>query len=239
MEQDELKAVFDQQAAGYDAQWAKTAPIRDGMYFLLESVFAGLPTDARVLCVGAGTGTELLHLAARFPGWRFTAVEPSGPMLDVCRRRAAEAGVAERCSFHEGYVDTLPVEAKHDAATSFLVSQFILDPKARSAFFREIAGRLEPGGVLASSDLAAGAGTQDYERLLSLWLKVMASADVSPEGLERMRAAYAKDVGIVPPLQVVSIIEAGGFEAATQFYQSGLIHAWFARRAADGTTDTD
>jgi len=239
MEQDELKAVFDQQAAGYDAQWAKTAPIRDGMYFLLDSVFADLPADARVLCVGAGTGTELLYLAARFPGWRLTAVEPSAPMLDVCRRRAAEAGIAERCSFHEGYVDTLPVAATHDAATCFLVSQFILDNQARSAFFRAIAGRLKPGAVLASSDLAAGAGAPDYERLLPLWLKVMASAEVSPEGLARMKAAYAKDVAILPPLNVVAIIEAGGFEAAAQFYQSGLIHAWFARRAANGAPGTD
>lgn len=73
---DELKSIFDQQAADYDRQWAKMAPIRKNLYYLLESVFAGLPADARVLCVGAGTGTELAHLAAKFPGWRFTAVEP-------------------------------------------------------------------------------------------------------------------------------------------------------------------
>ena len=119
MNDNELKALFDQMAPGYDKQWERTAPINQCLYFLLESVFAALPEDARILCVGAGTGSEILHLASRFPGWRFTAVEPARGMLDVCRRRADEAGIAERCEFHEGYLDSLPAGASYQAATSF------------------------------------------------------------------------------------------------------------------------
>src|SRR3546814_12995816 len=62
MQQHELDALFDQQAAGYDTQWARMAPIRESLHFLLETVFAGLPDDARLLCVGAGTGAEIAHL---------------------------------------------------------------------------------------------------------------------------------------------------------------------------------
>jgi hypothetical protein len=50
-------------------------------------------------------------------------------------------------------------------------------------------------------------------------------------GLERMRAAWERDVVILPPAEVASIIESGGFEAPVRFFQAGLIHAWFARRA--------
>ncbi|MBX3650659.1 MAG: class I SAM-dependent methyltransferase [Burkholderiales bacterium] len=146
MHRDELKSLFDQQAAGYDRQWAKMAPIREALYYLLESVFAALPADARLLCVGVGTGTELAHLAAKFPGWRFTAVEPSGAMLDVCRQRAEAGGFATRCTFHEGYLESLPADGLHDAATCFLVSQFFLDPEVRTEFFRAIAARLMPDG---------------------------------------------------------------------------------------------
>jgi signal transduction histidine kinase len=32
------------------------------------------------------------------------------------------------------------------------------------------------------------------------------------------------------PLVIASIIEAGGFETPVQFFQAGLIHAWFSRR---------
>lgn len=232
MRSEELKKVFDQQAPGYDKQWARMAPIRDGLHFLLESVFAELPTDARILCVGAGTGAELAHLATKFPHWRFTAVEPSGAMLDVCRRRAEAEGFASRCYFHEGYLESLPVEDLHDAATCFLVSQFILDQEARCEFFRAIAERLQPGGILASSDLASDVSSTEYALLLHAWLNVMSAGGITPDGLERMRAAYAKDVAILPPQLLASIIESGGFETPVQFFQAGLIHAWFSKRAS-------
>jgi tRNA (cmo5U34)-methyltransferase len=229
MNNDELKAVFDRQAAGYDQQWLRMAPIYQGLYFLLESVFAELPADARILCVGVGTGNELLHLAKRFPGWRFTAVEPSGGMLAVCRHRAEEAGLRARCAFHEGYLDTLPTGMLHDGATCFLVSQFMIDRALRTAFFQQIAERLKPTGLLVSADLAAEVATTSYDALLPLWQRVMAPTDPSPEGLARMRAAYARDVAVLPPATVAAIIQAGGFTAPVQFFQAGLIHAWFAQ----------
>lgn len=231
MHRDEIKTLFDQQATSYDTQWAKTAAIKDCLYFLLESMFAELPADARILCVGVGTGAELAHLAHKNPGWRFTAVEPSGPMLDLCRQRAEQAGFAARCDFHEGYLDSLPDTEPHDAATCFLVSQFILDQQERSAFFREISHRLKPGGLLASSDLASDVQSAEYEVLLRAWMNMMASSDISADAIERMRKAYANDVGVLPPSRVASIIESGGFESAVPFFQAGLIHAWLSKRA--------
>ncbi|MCW5648911.1 MAG: class I SAM-dependent methyltransferase [Ramlibacter sp.] len=231
MHTDEIKALFDQQAASYDQQWAKTAPIREGLLFLVEAVFAGMAPDARLLCVGVGTGEEMAYLARRHPAWRFVAVEPSGAMLQVCRDKAVAQGFAGRCEFHEGYLDSLVDTEGFDAATCFLVSQFILDPAARSAFFRGIATRLRPGGVLASSDLASQTGTASYEALLRVWMTMMASADVTPEMLERVRKAYSSDVAVLPPDTVASIMASGGFEPPVPFYQAGLIHAWFARRS--------
>jgi tRNA (cmo5U34)-methyltransferase len=234
MNPDELKELFDQQAAGYDSQWAKTAPIQNCVHLLVGSFFAELPPDARVLCVGVGTGAELSFFAQKNPYWRFTAVEPSGPMLDACRKRADKEGIGHRCHFHEGYLESLPEPALHDAATCFLVSQFFLDPRERSGFFHDIADRLLPGGLLASSDLASDVTSADYEVLLHGWMNMMAAADISLEGIERMRMAYARDVAVLPPDRVASIIEAGGFEPPVQFFQAGLIHAWLSKRAGIG-----
>ncbi len=232
MDNAQIKAIFDQQAAVYDERWAKTAPIRDALYFLLDAVFVDVPADARVLCVGAGTGEELAYLAGRYPRWTFAVVEPSGAMLDVCRAKADKGGFLDRCLFHEGYVETLPTIAPFDAATCFLVSQFILEPAARSAFFAAIAARLRPGGILASSDLASDMDAGEFDALLRVWLDMMRTAGIPAAGLEQMREAYARDVAILPPAQVASIIRAGGFDPPVAFYQAGLIHAWFARRAS-------
>jgi len=231
MHQDEIKALFDQQAATYDTQWAKTAPIRSCMHLLLGSLFAELPADAKILCVGVGTGDELLYLASQNPGWRFTAVEPSGAMLDVCRQRVVKEGVESRCTFHEGYLSSLPVIELHDAATCFLVSQFILQENERSKFFNEIAERLQPGGLLASADLASNVEAPEYEVLLHAWMNMMSASNISPEAIERMRKAYANDVGVLHPAKVASIIESGGFKLPVQFFQAGLIHAWLSKRA--------
>ena len=230
MNSEQLTSIFDRQAPTYDQQWAKLAAFRDGLHLLLGSIFHGLPSTARVLCVGAGTGAEIVHLAAHFPGWTFTAVDPSVGMLNACRQRIADQGHAGRCTFHEGFLDSLPEVEPFDAATCLLVSQFILDPRARSDFFRSIAGRLRPGGILASSDLAADTRSAAYQSLLEVWLRTMAVADVPPDGLQRMREAYARDVAILPALEIEAVIASGGFERPVQFFQAGLIHAWYAIR---------
>lgn len=228
MQQEELKIVFDQQAQGYDRQWAKMSPIRECLHFLLETIFINLPENAQILCVGVGTGAELTHLAKRFPYWRFTAIDPSGAMLNICRQRAEADGYIARCLFHQGYLDSLPVQDLYDGATCFLVSQFILSPQNRSNFFREIANRLRPGGILASADLASDVNSNSYDALLHTWLNVMSPQPVQSAALDRTRAAYAKDVAILPPSQVATIISAS-FESPVQFFQAGLMHAWYAK----------
>lgn len=230
MTPDDLVSLFDQQAPGYDQQWARTAPIRDCLYLLLDPLFAGLPADARVLCVGVGTGMEMAHMARTFPRWTFTAVEPSGAMLDACRARAGAEGFAARCRFHEGFLDTLPDDASFDAATCFLVSQFLVDRGERVRFFAGIARRLRAGGLLASSDLAADVASPQYEVLLPAWMRMMAAAEVSAEAIDRIRAAYTRDVAVLPPGEVAAIIGEGGFDLPTLFFQAGLIHAWISHR---------
>jgi tRNA (cmo5U34)-methyltransferase len=231
MNRDEIAALFDQQAAGYDAQWERMSPVREGLYFLVEAAFATLPADARVLSVGSGTGIELEFLAARFPQWQFTAVEPSQAMLERCRDRAVRSGFASRCTFHHGFLESLERDAPYDAATCLLVSQFLVDPTARRGLFRDIAIRMRPGGVLVNADLAADVASSAYEPLLAIWLDRMSSAGVPPEAISRARAAYAKDVAVLPPAQVAALIASAGFEEPTPFFQAGLMHAWCATRA--------
>jgi tRNA (cmo5U34)-methyltransferase len=233
MNRDQLESIFDQQAGTYDQQWAKLAPFRDGIHLLMASIFSRLPHDARMLCVGAGTGAEILVLAERFPSWTFVAVEPSAGMVDVARARAEQGGLGSRCTFHTGYLESLPAGEPFDGASSLLVSQFLLDPRERADFFRSIAGRLKPGGILATSDLASDTGAPHYTSLLDVWLRTMAATDLPAERMEQMRAAYDRDVAILPIPDVEAIIASGGFEPPVRFYQAGLIHAWYARRLQD------
>ncbi len=163
-------------------------------------------------------------------------------MLDVLRQRAEEHGISARCAFHAGYLDTLPNEAPFDAATAFLVSQFILDPQARSMFFMGIAERLHPEGMLISSDLSADlSGDADSMSLLEVWVRMMRdSGSISlPEEIERMREAYMRDLAVLPPQKTRDIIRAGGFDSPVLFFQAGMIHAWYAKRLNQSRASAD
>lgn len=230
MDRTQLESTFDQQAGSYDQQWERLAAFRDGIHLLAASIFGRLPRDARLLCVGAGTGAEIQFFADRFPQWRFVAVEPSPGMVRVARSRAEKHGYDDRCSFHNGYLESLPESEPFDAATSLLVSQFLLDADQRIDFFRGIADRLKPQGMLVTADLAAHTDSPSYPGLLEAWFRTLSTADLTPERLQQMRAAYDKDVSILPARSVEAFIAAGGFETPVQFYQAGLIHAWYGRR---------
>jgi tRNA (cmo5U34)-methyltransferase len=227
--QENVVGFGEDQAAAYDQRFIKLAPLREALHLMMKSLLSELPENARVLCVGAGTGLELADLAQRFPGWSFTAVEPSAPMLRICRQRAEKDGITARCTFHEGYLDSLPLGEKFDAATSLLVSHFILRREDRLSYFQQIASHLHPGGCLVSADLSGDIGSDKYEQQMATWLQMMRLTDITPEQAENMRAAYAKDVAILPPAEVEAIIVDSGFHPPMQFLQTMLIHAWFTR----------
>lgn len=218
--------TFDQKRADlHDKRFAKLAPMRKSLHLFTRMILGALSTESRGLCVGAGVGPELFYLAEAFPEWKFTAVEPSSAMLRVCREKAQELGVIDRISFHEGYLETLPDSDPYDAATCILVSQFLLEPENRINLFIHISKRLVPGGILVSADLASDMSGPKYQRLLEVWARTMDYSGMPKEDVDKL----GRDVAVLPPHEIESLIEQGGFDSPTLFFQSILIHAWFSR----------
>jgi tRNA (cmo5U34)-methyltransferase len=59
---------FDaEHAAKYDERWAPLAPLNASLHLQMRLILQELPAAAHVLCVGVGTGAELLALAKIFP----------------------------------------------------------------------------------------------------------------------------------------------------------------------------
>lgn len=233
MQNQEPPVVFDKErASSYDTQYAKVASLSDALHLLVRVILSDLPADARILCVGVGTGSEMLSLAREFPQWQFTAVEPAAPMLDICRKRAEDAGITARCTFHEGYLDTLPASPPFDGATSLLVSHFIVDSEAQRDFYRQIAARLRPDGCLVAAALVADPSAPASPSLLDVWMRMQEYAGVSAEALEKMRGAYGRTFAAHLPREVEEIIASSGFRAPVLFFQTLLIHSWYAKRAA-------
>ena len=216
-------------ASSYDKQFSKLAPMKDALHLCMQMVLSDLPEEANILCVGVGTGAELITLAHAFPKWKFTAVEPATSMLNIFRQKAEELGISERCTFHEGYLTSLPKSALFDAATSILVSQFLIQPEQRTEFFREIAQRLNPHGYLINADLAGDISTASGTKLLDVWLRMLKYSGMSEDKIKDYKASFGKNVSVLPPSSIEDIIVTSGFDTPILFCQTLFIHAWYSR----------
>lgn len=225
-----ISAAFDEaHAKVYDDQFAALRALKDTIHLLTEAGFASLPEDANILVAGAGTGSEARYLAPRFPGWRFTLIDPSAPMLNVARAHAEREGFASRCTFHTGFVSEAPLEA-HDAATSLLVSHFITGAEARQSYFGDIAARLKPGGRLITVDLCTDDTAASFESLMNLWLDILNLGGQGEASRTQYRQAYGKQFAAHGPDAVAQMIEAGGFTPPAPVFQAALMRGWTAQR---------
>ena len=115
--------------AGYDACHELTA-------CMLASAIAA--PDARILVAGAGgTGQEICVAAALEPGWQFTAVDPSAPMLALARSNVEAAGFGARTAFVEDGVDALPDTPAFDGATLIGVLHHVPGDEAKAALLHD------------------------------------------------------------------------------------------------------
>jgi tRNA (cmo5U34)-methyltransferase len=225
-----LSTHFDaDRAEAYDTQFVVLQPIRDAVHLLVQTQFANLADDARILMAGAGTGAEARYLAPRFPGWRFTLIDPSAPMLAVARRHAESEGFAERCTFIADYVSAAPLDA-HDAATSLLVSHFLTEATARQTFFADIAARLKPGAPLFNLDLCADQTAPTFSGTLGLWLDLLRLGGVADEARKGWVAAYGKDFGVHGPSELEALIAAAGFTPPAPVFQAAMMRGWIAAK---------
>jgi len=223
-------AFNKEHAAEYDIRWKPLASITDTLHLFSRSALNTLPDDAHILCAGVGTGADILAFAETYPGWRFTGFDPSEAMLDVCKKRMDDAGLAGRYTLHQGYIEDLPPSEPFDGAVSFLVSHFITEEKERSGFYRAIADRLKPGALYLNADLAADFNDASFDDLMKIWLSTIAIAGMGTEGQANYRKMFGRDVAAHTPQQVEAMIAASGFTKPVRFYQAALICAWLAHK---------
>src|SRR5262245_20687350 len=101
-------------AAEYETQSRIALAGYEACHELVACVLAaavGSGREAHLLVAGAGGGAkEIVTAGPLEPGWRFTAVDPSPPMLDLAVARLAEHGLMDRTEVVLGTVDDLPAD---------------------------------------------------------------------------------------------------------------------------------
>jgi tRNA (cmo5U34)-methyltransferase len=225
---------FDPARAGeYERQSRIALAGYDSCHELAACMLAaalGTGSVARILVAGAGGGAkEIVTSGALEPGWRFTAVDPSQPMLDLTIARLNESGFGERTEVHLGYVDDLPLEKRFHAATLIGVLHHLPGDDAKLAILRSLAARMKPGAPLILACNRHAYASQPL--LLAAWGERWRMQGASPD---EVKAKHGKILqGADPPASdeaVAALLVQAGFEQPVLFFSSLFWGAWLALR---------
>ncbi len=102
----------------------------------LDGVVDKLNAGGRVADVGCGLGTSTVLMAQAFPESRIVGSDYHEGSIDLARKRAAEAGVAERTAFEVASAQTFTGRG-YDLATTFECMHDMGDPLSAARHIRE------------------------------------------------------------------------------------------------------
>ncbi|WP_413560394.1 class I SAM-dependent methyltransferase [Bdellovibrio sp. HCB209] len=220
---------FNKEAAErYDERNSKLNRISDCMHFLTTLVLRDLPANSKILCVGVGTGAEILSLAQAFPQWTFVGIDPSLNMLDVCRERMKKAGLESRCEFVHGFIQDLPQKG-FDAAVSMLVAHFIKSDE-RQNFFQHISDRVRKGGYVVNAEISFDLNSPEFPAMLKGWEGVQTLMGATPESLATLPTTLKDILTVLPPQETEILMHQSGIDLPVRFFQALMICGWYGQK---------
>ncbi|MDF3838606.1 class I SAM-dependent methyltransferase [Cupriavidus basilensis] len=225
---------FDPSRAGEYAQQSRIALAGyDACHELSACMLAaslGAGRTAQVLVAGAGGTAQEIVCAARLePAWRFTAVDPSRPMLDLAMARLAEVGLASCTQAVQGVVEDLPAMPLYDAATLIGVLHHLPGDDAKLGILKAIAARLKPGAPLILAGNYRAYASEPL--LLAAWGERWRMQGASADEVEAKLGKILQ--GADPPASeeaVHALLAEAGFAAPQRFFGSLFWGAWMARK---------
>ena len=180
-----------------------------------------VPSNGRLLVLGAGGGLEIRALAEAQSGWSFDGVDPSRDMLDLAAKTVRPYG--ERVTFHEGYIDSAP-QGPFDGATALLTFHFI--PRDRRLdTLRKIHRRLKANAPLVLAHISVASAEPDRSRWIS---RHVAFSGTSAANAERAKQTMLKQLSILAPEEEEAMLQEAGFSGASLFYAGFSFRGWVA-----------
>lgn len=183
-----------------------------------------VPTEGRLLVLGAGGGLELKALARANPGWTFVGVDPSAEMLALAGTVAAEAG--DRIELVQGYIDDAP-EGPFSGATCLLTLHF-LDRRERLRTLEGIRRRLAPGAPFIAVHSSFPQEPEARQRWLERYRDFAVEGGAELGHAENWRRAVQEQLTLLSPEEDEALLREAGFAEVTAFYAAFTWRGWAA-----------
>jgi len=171
----------------------------------LDGVVEKLQRGALVADIGCGHGSSTILMAQAFPHSSFVGSDYHEGSIETARRRAQEAGVADRVHFHTASA-TESSGADYDLVTMFDCLHDMGDPVGAA---RHVLGSLKPDGTWMIVEPNAGDRVEDN-------LNPVGRAYYAFSTLLCTPASLSQDVGLALGAQagqarIGDVVAAGGF----------------------------
>ena len=161
------------------------------------TALAALNPGEIVLDLGSGGGIDVLLSARRVgPAGKAYGLDMTDDMLELARKNAAEAGVAN-VEFLKGQIERIPLP---DASVDVIISNCVINLSAdKRRVLAEAFRVLKPGGRFAVSDVVVrGEVPPAVRRSMELWVGCVAGALEENEFLALLGEVGFEDASIEP-----------------------------------------
>ena len=166
---------------------------------------AKLEAGALVADIGCGHGASTILMAQAFPNSRFVAIDYHVESIEIARRRAEQAGVADRVTFEVAGAADLPGSG-YDLVAFFDSLHDLGDPLAAA---RRASAALAPDGVCMIVEPLAGDSITDNINPVSRYFYGMSTLVCTPGSLSQPgQAGLGTQAG---EARLAEVLIAGGF----------------------------
>lgn len=232
MKKEDAAQIFNEMGGDtYDKNNTYLKPVSDSLQLLILLVLKKLPKRARILCVGVGTGADILGLAEAYPEWSFVGIDPAKSMLTKCEEKLRKNGLMSRCELFQGFLEDYKSEEKFDAIVCLFVLHFVKDRNERGGMFLDFASRLKKGGYLVNAEISVDIQSPEYRQLIENWKALHGFTGANEEKLANIPNVVEKQLGVISPEQTKEMIINSGFEEPVRFFQAFLISGWYSKKA--------
>jgi 2-polyprenyl-3-methyl-5-hydroxy-6-metoxy-1,4-benzoquinol methylase len=173
----------------------------------LEGVKEKLEAGARVADIGCGHGASVVVMAAAYPKSKFVGFDFHAPSVETSKKRAAEAGVADRTKFE--LASAMSYAGEYDLICFFDCLHDMGDPVGAARHARE---HLAPGGTVLLVEPFAidGRAKNIAENPMAALLYTASACICTPNSLsQEKKAGLGAQAG---GARLKSVFEEAGFK---------------------------
>lgn len=183
-----------------------------------------VPSEGRVLVLGAGGGLELKAFAEAHPRWQLTGVDPSSEMLGLATRTLGP--LAPRVKLVNGYIESVP-KTEFEGATCLLTLHF-LSFEERLQTLRELNRRLKPGAPLVIAHHSVPDDADEKLSWFRRWAEFTSANGIQGDSTHSRADSIARKLPTLSPESEVDLLQKAGFERPTLFYAALTFRGWVA-----------